>query len=132
MPRHQSVLLVAKDDLTRNVTTAGLAMYGYDVVTATDGQQALEMLQTNKNITLLVSDADLGGDIDGLAIARCAREMNPNIDVIYTARQPHQIRPTTRVSGAPTLRDPYHPHQLVGVIAHLRNRSPESEDRSVA
>ena len=79
MPGHQSVLLVAKDGLTRNVTTAGLSMYGYDVVTASDGQQALEMLQANKNITLLVSDADLGGDIDGLAIARRAREINPKL-----------------------------------------------------
>ena len=74
MPRHQSVLLVARDGLTRTSQRL-LSMYGYDVVTASDGRQALEMLRTNKNITLLVSDADLGGDIDGLAIARFSEIM---------------------------------------------------------
>jgi CheY-like chemotaxis protein len=132
MARHQTVLLVAADGLIRNVTTAGLAIYGYEVLTASNGQQAADMLRANKHLTLLVTDADLSGEIDGLAVARLAREVNPNIEVIYTSRIPHRIPPMAKVTNAPTLRDPYHPHQLVGVISHLRNRSPETIDRSVA
>jgi CheY-like chemotaxis protein len=132
MARHQVVLLIAKDGLVRNVTTAGLSMYGYEVLAASDGRQAAEMLRANEHLTLLVTDADLGGEVDGLAVARLAREINPSIEVIYTSRMPHRIPPMAKVTNAPILRDPYHPHQLVGVISHLRNRSPETVDRSVA
>jgi DNA-binding response OmpR family regulator len=132
MARHQSVLLVARDGLIRKIATSGLSMYGYDVLTAEDGERAAEVLRGNTQLTVLVADADLGGALDGLAIARLAREINPQIDVIYTSRQPNRVPPGSMVSGAPTLRDPYHPHQLVGVIAQLRNRSPETVDRSVA
>ena len=131
MAKPQTVLLVARTGLVRNVTSAGLAMYGYDVLTADGGQEASEALRENKHITVLVTDADLTGEIDGLGIARLARKINPKIDVIYTARAPHRIPHAAKVSGAPMLRDPYHPHQLVGVISSIRMRSTEvPSDRS--
>jgi CheY-like chemotaxis protein len=108
-------------------------MYGYDVLTADDGQEAAAALREHKQITVLVTDADLKGDIDGLAIAHLARKTNPKIDVIYTARTPHRIPHAAKVSGAPMLREPYHPHQLVGVISSIRMRSTEvATDRSNA
>lgn len=125
MARPQTVLLVAKPGLIRNVTSAGLTVYGYDVLTADDGQDAATALREYKQITVLVTDADLKGDIDGLAIAHLARKTNPKIDVIYTARNPQRIPHAAKVSGAPMLREPYHPHQLVGVISSIRMRSTE-------
>jgi CheY-like chemotaxis protein len=93
-------------------------MYGYAVLTADDGQGAAATLRENKHITVLVTDADLNGDIDGLAITHLARKTNPTkIDVIYTARTPQRIPHAGKVSGAPMLRELYHPHQLVGVIS---------------
>ena len=132
MARHRTVLLVARDGLVRKVTTAGLAMYGYEVITASDGNEAAEILRARNHITVLVTDADLVGHVDGLAVARIARERNPKIDIIYTSRNPYRLSEKGKVSGAPTLRDPYHPHQLVGVLTHLRHRSSDTMDQSVA
>jgi CheY-like chemotaxis protein len=132
MARHQTVLLVARDGLVRKVTSAGLAMYGYEVLTASDGQQAADLLQANRQTTIVVTDADIRGEIDGLAIARLARKLNPNIDIIYTSRTPQHLSEKMKVSGAPTLRDPYPPHQLVGVITHLRYRGPDVVEQAVA
>jgi CheY-like chemotaxis protein len=130
--RHQTVLLIARDGLVRNVTSAGLAMYGYEVLTASNGKEAAQILEANRHTTVLVSDADMPGEIDGLAIARLARAMNPKIDVIYTSRVPQFMSEKEKVTDAPTLRDPYHPHQLVGVISHLRYRPPEPVAQSAA
>lgn len=132
MARQQTMLLVASDGLVRKVTTAGLALYGHEVITASSGAEAAEVLRSNKHITVLVTDADLGGDVDGLRIAQFARERNPKIDVVYTSRNPHRLSEEAKVSGAPTLRDPYHPHQLVGVLTHLRHRAVDTLDQSVA
>ena len=132
MARHPIVLLVATGGLLRNVRAAGLEMYGYEVLLANNGRQAEEMLRANRAISVLIIDADLGGEIDGLAAARLAREMMPSIDVIYTSRMPNRITHADKVSGAPTLRDPYHSHQLVAVLSHLRQRSPETGVSSAA
>jgi CheY-like chemotaxis protein len=132
MARHHKVLLVASGGLIRNVRVAGLEVQGYEVIVASSGRQAAEMLRANGAITVLITDADLGGEIDGLAVARLARETMPSVDVIYTSRMPHRITHAEKVSGAPTIRDPYHSHQLVAVLSHLRQRSPEGGISSAA
>jgi hypothetical protein len=81
------------------------------------------MLRSNRAISVLILDADLGGEA-----ARLAREMIPRIDVIYTSRMPNRITHSDMVSGAPILRDPYHSHQLVAVLSHLRQRSPRDQN----
>ena len=40
MARRKTVLLVTKPGLIRNVTSAGLTMYGYDVLTAEHDEAA--------------------------------------------------------------------------------------------
>ena len=132
MARHQTILIIARDGLIRKVATSGLETYGYEVLAAEDGVQAAELLRDNRHITVLVTDADLSGPIDGLAIARLAREMNPNIDVIYTSRTPHRVAIARMVRGAPMVRDPYRPHQLIGVLSNLRQRSHDLTEPSAA
>ena len=46
MARRKTVLLVTKPGLIRNVTSAGLTMYGYDVLTAAHAE-AIESLRVN-------------------------------------------------------------------------------------
>ncbi len=112
MARQQTVLLLASDGLTRKVTSAAIVMFGHEVLTPSDGEHALEMVRTNKHITLLVIDADIDGDFGGLAVARTARAVMPKVDVIFTSRAPYRIPPRAMVSGAPILREPYQPHQI--------------------
>ena len=132
MGRQKTVLLVASAGLIRNVTVASLELYGYEILVANDGRHAAEVLRGNRLIDAIITDADLGGEIDGLAVARLAREMMPSIDVIYTSRMPNRMRHAEMVSGAPILRDPYHSHQLVGVLSQLRQRPPEMSVSSAA
>lgn len=115
------VLLVAADGLTRREVAGTLTVYGHQVLTAADGRGALEFLgEHGARIAVLVVDADMGGEVDGLAVAKEARRLAPKVAVIYTARQPHAVPLARQVSGAPLLRTPYHPHQLAGVITMVR------------
>jgi CheY-like chemotaxis protein len=120
MKRNALVLLVAADALTRRLTANGLEMYGYEVVAAQGGSEAVEVLRTERRVGLVITDIELGGEIDGLAVAQAARQVDPQMLVIYTARFPHAVPAKRKVSAAPTLRTPYHPQQVVGLIAQLR------------
>jgi DNA-binding response OmpR family regulator len=124
MARPTLVLLVPGDPLTGLLTESGLTSYGYDVVMTLRPDEAQAHLQSQPRIKVLVVDADLP---DGSGLARFARSANPAIQVIYTLRAPSRIREGELVQGAPCLRVPYHPHQLVGVIGGLLRR-PSGED----
>lgn len=133
MARQLTVLLVASDGLTRQITANGLTMYGYEPFLARDGLEAMRLLEGERKMDILVVDADLGGDISGLAVAKAARLLNPRIDVIYTSRAPHRLPDGAKVKGAPSIRTPFQPQQIVGMISELRYRVPiEGVDRQVA
>ena len=133
MSRQLSVLVVASDGLTRRITANGLTMYGYEPLLAKDGAEAMSILQAERRIEVLVVDADLGGDMSGLAVAKAARLLHPRIDVIYASRAPHRIPDEAKVKGAPSIRNPYQPQQIVGMISELRYRMPsDGIDRRVA
>ena len=131
MARPKTVLLVTKAGLTRNVTSAGLTVYGYDVITA-DGAEAEESLRANQHIDVVVIDLDLVDDEHAFAIARVGRGVKSTMDVVYTSRMPHRAAAAIGGRGAPILRDPYHPHQLCDVISNLRARSAEATDVAAA
>lgn len=132
MKRNALVLLVAADALTRRLTANGLEMYGYEVVAVSTGGEAIDLLRTERRIGLVVTDVELGGDIDGLAVAQAARQIEPRMLVIYTSRFPHAILAGRKVSAAPTLRSPYHPQQVVGLIAQLRQAGASGEAAEAA
>ena len=132
MARQLTVLLVASDGLTRQITSNGLCMYGYEPILAKDGIEALSALSGERRVDILVVDADLGGDVSGLAVAKAARLANPRIDVIYTSRAPYRIPDSAKVKGAPSIRTPYQPQQIVGMISELRHRGSSEEQRRVA
>ena len=133
MARQLTVLLVASDGLTRQITANGLTMYGYEPFLARDGAEAMRTLDGDRKIDILVVDADLGGDVSGLAVAKAARLINPRIDVIYTSRAPYRIPEDAKVKGAPSIRTPFQPQQIVGMISELRYRMPsDGIDRRVA
>jgi DNA-binding NtrC family response regulator len=117
MPRPRTVLLVAKDHLTRNVTSAGLSKYGYEVFTAECPDAATDILRANSPVAVLVMDIDLLAAANGFGVAGLAQKTNPRIDLIYTSRTPHRAPAAAQAGNALILRDPYHPHQLADLIA---------------
>ena len=132
MARQLTVLLVASDGLTRQITANGLAMYGYETVLAKDGMEAMTAITAGERIDIVVVDADIGGDVPGLEVAKAARLRHPRVDVIYTSRMPFRIPEAAKVKGAPSIRTPYQPQQIVGMISELRHRGHSDDDRRVA
>jgi DNA-binding NtrC family response regulator len=127
MARQPLVLLVPKDRLTGILTSNGLMGYGYDVLTAAGVKEAFDLLSTNPRISVLVINVEIENAFKGLALAKAARRDDPKIKVIYTCAIPNRLPEREKVSDAPCLRTPYHPHQLVGVIGQISNRYAPDE-----
>lgn len=65
--------------------TTQLTGLGYEVVTAFAGAPALEILRERTDIDLLLTDVVLPNDMNGRQIAEAAREIHPQLKVLYTS-----------------------------------------------
>jgi CheY-like chemotaxis protein len=113
-----TILLTASNPIARRDVTDVFDRFGYEVLTASDGAEALALFRENRRIGIIVADVELGG----LMLAREARAMRPDVGVIYTSVAPYRVAENAKVSGAPILRVPYAAQQLVGVAASLGRR----------
>ena len=127
MSRQPLVLLVSGDRLAEMTTVNSLVGYGYEVLFTKTLEEAGHLLRTNRRISVLVLDTDLGQVGAGLLLAKSARVSDPELNVIYTARMPFRLKDAEKVNGAPCLGAPYRPHQLAGVISQLVRRTVAEE-----
>jgi DNA-binding NtrC family response regulator len=127
MARQPLVLLVPRDRLTGILTRNGLLGYGYDVLVAASVEEAFDVLSTNPRISILVINVEIENAFKGLALAKAARRDDPKIKVVYTCGVPNKLPEREKVTDAPCIRTPYHPHQLVGVIGQISNRYVPNE-----
>jgi CheY-like chemotaxis protein len=127
MSRQPLVLLLPGDHRAGLLAKGGLEGYGYDVLMVGSVEEALDHLRTNRRISVLVVNVELENATGGMALAKAARTGDPSIHVIYTCGIPYRIPEREKVKGAPCLRTPYHPHQLVSVIGQISTRYSSGE-----
>ena len=106
------VLLVEDEFLISEWVARSLSEQGFAVVTATNAADALGHL-TSEQVDVLFTDINLPGGMDGAALARRAREMLPNLPVVYASARAATLAPEARVPGAIMVPKPYEPG-LVG------------------
>lgn len=102
------VLLVEDDGLIRSSTAEMLADFGYQVIEAANGTEALSLLHSEP-VDVLVTDVGLP-DLDGGSLARRAVEHNPSLHVIFATGETHA--PPGAPERATLLRKPYHQEQV--------------------
>jgi CheY-like chemotaxis protein len=78
-----TVLLVEDEPLLQEVTREDLHDLGFATVCASDGDQALEYLRSDRPLAAMVTDIRMPGNYDGWTLARRARELRPELSVIY-------------------------------------------------
>ena len=82
-PAKHQILLVDDDESFREATARVLQRAGYQVWLAPDYRLALETLESDKPIGLLLVDIVMPERVNGMALARMARLRRPDIGVIY-------------------------------------------------
>jgi len=78
-----SVLLVEDELLVRELASEDLGDAGFEVTAASDGDEALEYLRQGRRFDLLFTDIRMPGATDGWQLAREAKQVLPDIRVIY-------------------------------------------------
>jgi two-component system cell cycle sensor histidine kinase/response regulator CckA len=77
-----TVLLVEDEPMVRAVAERALSRHGYKVLTANNGEEALEVLGRGEEIALLISDVVMPG-MDGPAMVEEARKSRPDLPILF-------------------------------------------------
>jgi CheY-like chemotaxis protein len=81
----ERILVVEDDHTVLALTLNMLTGLGYQVTTATNAAEALEVIHSGVAIDLLFTDVVMPGGVSGVSLARTAREIRPNLRVLLTS-----------------------------------------------
>ena len=84
-PQPARILVVEDDDLVRKVAIDQLTRLGYDVVAASSGPEALDILAQRSDIDLLFTDVVMPGGLNGGEVAEKARRIRPGLKVLFAS-----------------------------------------------
>jgi DNA-binding NtrC family response regulator len=111
MLQNKRYALVVEDDPgQREMVVVLLESSGFEVLQSDNAEAGMIILQqAGRDLSLLVSDVRLNGDMPGSQLAKFARQLFPNIKVIVTSGKEWPVLP----EGATFLRKPWSPLELI-------------------
>jgi CheY-like chemotaxis protein len=78
------IMVVEDDQLIQGVVSDALSEGGFEAAVAQSGEEAITLLQgVRTHYRALITDINLRGSLDGWEVAKRARELNPDVPVIY-------------------------------------------------
>jgi CheY-like chemotaxis protein len=117
------VLFVEDEFFIREWIAQSLVEQGFAVDSVTNAADALSYIM-RAPIDVLLTDINLPGGMDGTALARRARELRPDLAVIYASARAATLKQEARVAGSLVLSKPYEPAVLGRLVAAAVRATP--------
>jgi CheY-like chemotaxis protein len=123
--RRPKILVVEDQEAVRAVACGFLEDFGYEIVEAGDGFEALSRLQEHDDIDLMFSDVVMPGGMNGFDLAQAAQSMKPELKIVHTSGYPkgamvHQDEP--RFKEGFIIMKPYRREDLQRIIKDALER----------
>jgi DNA-binding response OmpR family regulator len=127
MPNNAPAVLVVDDEhFIAMMIQDALADAGYAVVTVSNAREAVSAIKAGGNAApcrALVTDINGLGDMDGWAIARAGREIDPTLPVVYVTGAAAAEWAAHGVPNSVLVPKPFAPAQIVTAVSQLLNTS---------
>jgi len=120
------ILLVEDEPLIRSIMADEFLDAGFRVIEAQDGDEAIAILADPPiRFTLLVTDINMPGEADGMAVAaRLRRDTRGGVPVIFTTGHPESLDRLRAMGGAEhIIPKPYSPAKLVALARQLTGQA---------
>jgi CheY-like chemotaxis protein len=127
----ESILVVEDDPGVLDVALKTIRGFGYEVTTALNGRDALEILRGGRRVDLLFSDVVMPKGMNGYQLAEAARAIDPEVKVLLTSGYSAGHRPG-HDPGLPMLHKPYTRAQLAANIRAALDEHPAPSRQRVA
>jgi CheY-like chemotaxis protein len=112
------VLIVEDEFLLRMNAVDMIRAAGFEVVEAANADEAIDILETRRDITVVFTDIQMPGSMDGLKLARAVRGRWPPIKIVATSGHV-DVAETDLPEGGRFLPKPYSPNQIADLLREL-------------
>lgn len=113
------VLLVEDEILISAIVADELRDYGFDVLEAATGEAALSYLESGAEVDVIFTDVNLPGDIDGSQLAVRARELRPDLPIVYASGRSAAFGLDGMVTRSLFVPKPYRAADVCSLLARL-------------
>jgi CheY-like chemotaxis protein len=125
--RPPTVLVVDDDPDVLDTTCATVEELGYAALAARGGEEALSIVRRDSSVSVLFTDIMMPG-MDGWHLGRCAKEIRPELSVIYTTGFCRPPVPDDGTPGfGPLLPKPWRTAQLQALLRNAVRGGQETE-----
>src|ERR1700733_3449045 len=113
------VVLIVEDELLLRMNAVEMIeAAGFEAVEAANADEAIEILESRRDITVVFTDIQMPGSMDGLKLARAVRGRWPPIKIVATSGHVH-VRETDLPEGGRFLPKPYSPGEVTSMLREL-------------
>src|SRR3954451_15356123 len=117
-----ALFLVEDDVLIRDLLEASLTDAGFEVIEVSCGAKALAEFDADvRRFRAVITDIKLGSGPDGWAVARRARELVPDMPVVYMSGDSSQEWSSKGVPNSLMVAKPFAPAQIITAVSTLLN-----------
>lgn len=128
----ETILVVDDSEAVCEVIEILLSRAGYRVLTAMNGNDALQIAQETPEIDLLISDIEMPG-MRGDELAAHFSRLNPAVPIVFVARAEQAHGANGAEKRASFLPKPFTVAELRDTVSHaLRSRGSMADDASCA
>jgi two-component system cell cycle sensor histidine kinase/response regulator CckA len=115
-----TILLVEDEPMVRTVAERALARHGYTVLTANNGEEALERLKENgEKVALLISDVVMPL-MDGPTMVREVRKTYPEVPILFmSGYAEEQLRKSIDIANVAFLPKPFSVQELAQAVQRV-------------
>jgi two-component system cell cycle sensor histidine kinase/response regulator CckA len=111
-----TILLVEDEPMVRTVAERALTRHGYKVLTANNGEEALEIVDRGDEIALLISDVVMPL-MDGPTMVREARKTRPELPILFmSGYAEEQLRKSIDIANVAFLPKPFSVQELAEAV----------------
>jgi CheY-like chemotaxis protein len=119
-----TVLIVEDEPAVLEVASDIFDSLGYDVLTASDANEAIEVLGRDVHIDVMFSDVVMPNGMNGVELSRKARELRPTMKILLASGYPMSALPSEGLGeGMSFISKPYRWAELSDKLRSLRTGS---------
>jgi len=115
----RAVILIVEDELLIRMNAVEMIEEaGFEVVEAASADEAIAILEGRLDITVVFTDIQMPGSMDGLKLAAAVRDRWPPIKIVATSGQV-KLGPGDLPQGGRFLPKPYSPAEIMKTLREL-------------
>jgi CheY-like chemotaxis protein len=117
--RHVHVLVVEDEFLLSGMICDALRDDGFAVAAAKNADEALDHIDSGKQVDVVFTDVNLDEGMDGATLARVVRARRPELPIVYSSGLTNESSLRPMVSRSMFIPKPYRPGEVSALLRRM-------------